>query len=817
MSKKSQANSSVLDLIANENIVTRDVIDEIEDASLNYAIKTIVDRALPDVRDGLKPAQRRIMYSMHHLGVYPEKPFVKSARITGDVAGWLHPHGSSYGVAVNMANEFTSRYPVIDPQGNFGFPLDGDGPAAERYTEMRLSKLGAEILKDIDKKVVTFKPNYDEKDEEPVVLPSNIPYLLLNGATGIATGYTTEIPSHNLSEICDALIALVKNGDLTVGDLMNYVKGPDLPTGSYLIQNEQIKQLYETGKASLKFKAKIFTETNDDGSVQLVINELPPDLKKGSGDSVGIVEKLYNLCVVEKKIPRVMDVRDESTTKKDKKTGKVENAVRIVIELHKTAVTDIVISEIYKQTGLEKTKSYLLRAVVNQSPMTLNLKELMEHYLEHRKDVIVKGTQFDLDKSQKRLHIVDGFKKIFIYLDDVITTIRNSENPDDDLMKVYGLSKEQTKSILDLPLRRLSRLEEDKVDAEIKALNEEIEKLNLILSDSLKVQDIIIDQLKYLKKTYGDSRKTEVIQENNVSLSSVFTDENMIVVVTNKNQIKQISEIAYEDMFKGGALRERQETYLKGTKCKLSNNFIIITEKGKYAKVGFSELIGDLGFLEGEKIASIFSYSEEDLDKTIITITKKGLVKKSLISSFKARNKRLAPFINVMGEDCVIGVKLFQSGDKETVMVATDKGTVHRFYEKSFSLNNPGGGGVPCISPIVINGGENIVSFDIINEDQENGSLVILYIKNMEDSYFIKTMNLDEFKTKGRVSQGIVGANLKKDENIVGIKIANKDFFVIDKKGNIYKQKFSTITAQNRSNKHISFNVPVHIVDFLNS
>lgn len=818
MAKKSQASLNVLELIANENIVTRDVIDEIEDASLNYAIKTIVDRALPDVRDGLKPAQRRILYSMHHLGVYPDKPFVKSARITGDVAGWLHPHGSSYGVAVNMANEFTSRYPVIDPQGNFGFPLDGDGPAAERYTEMRLSKLGAEMLKDIDKKVVEFKPNYDEKDEEPIVLPSNIPYLLLNGATGIATGYTTEIPSHNINEVCDALIALVKDGTLTVKDLMKWVKGPDLPTGAYLIDSEQIAQLYETGKASLKFRAKIVSETNEDGAVQLIITDLPPDVKKGSGDSVGIVEKLYNLCVVEKKIPRVVDVRDESTTKKDKKTGKVENGVRIVIELHKTAVPDIVISELYKQTALEKTKGYLLRAVVNQSPVTLSLKDMMEHYLEHRKEVVVSGTQFDLEKANKRLHIVEGFKKIFIHLDDIIKVIRTSDDAEKELMKIYGLSQEQTKSILDLPLRRLSKMEEDKVDLEIKTLKEEIEKLNHILSNPSEVDEIIIKNLKELKSKHGDNRKTEVLVEGEITTSQFNADEKMVVVFTSKNNIKQISENSFDDMVKAGALRERQEVYLQGVRCTISSHFILLTEDGKCVKVNFSELIGDLGFLEGRKIFSIFAYDEEkDKNKKIIIMTKKGIVKKSLISAFKARNKRLAQYINLSEEDVVIGAKLIDEENTNTLVLTTNKGTVHRFYERSFSSTNLGGNGVPCISPAIIEDKEEIVNFDVVNELIENDKSIVLYIKDDSENFYIKNISVSEFKTKGRVSRGSTAINLKKNETIENIKVVGEDFFILDKKGVVHKQRFSSLNTQNKNHRPISINFNVMVVNFLNN
>jgi len=807
---------NVLELIENENIIERDIIPEIEEASLNYAVKTIIDRALPDVRDGLKPAQRRILYAMiHYLGLKPNSKFMKSARVSGEVMGKLHPHGSSYGVAVNMANEFSIRYPVIDPQGNFGFPLDGDGPAAERYTEMRLSKLGMEMVKDVEKKVVEFKPTYDEDDVEPVVLPAAFPFLLVNGVSGIATGYTTDIPSHNLKEIVTALIELIKNPNLTTRDLMKYVKGPDLETGGYLIQDDQIYQLYETGKASLKFRAKIIKEETEDGGVNLVITELPPDLKKGSSDSSsGIVEKLYNLCVVDKKIPRIVDVRDESSSKRDPKTGKfIGSPVRIVIELHKTAVPDVIIDALYKMTSLEKTKGYLMRAVVNQAPQQLSLKSMMNHYIDHRKEITLNKKKFELRQAKKKLHLAEGFKKIFDYLDDVIHTIRNSEEPDVELKNKYQLSDEQVSAVLDMKLRKLSKLEEDKLDIDIANLTEEINGLEYVIANQVEIDNIIIKDLEEISELYGDERKTVVLSESDIEKITSFSDEPMISILTNKNNIKQIPESAYEDMLKSGALRERQEIYTQAVRCKTSDEFILFTNTGEYVKVNFSDLVGTLNFLEDKTIVNFIVLDSKDENKNVIVMTKKGMIKKSTMQSFRARARRLAPYINLSEDDRVIGVKVTDSDEKNTIVLSTNKGTVHRFYEKAFSSSNPGGNGVPCISPSVIEEGEYIADFAILNEEKESQSLLVLYIKK-EDKYYEKSMSMDDFRTKGRVSKGIVGAGNDLDGEVFRIKVTDSDFIIIDTKGLVYKQKFVSIPIQNRYNRPNESSVETLITEF---
>lgn len=608
MARKSK--SAVTDynkLLENENIVTRDVIEEMEDSSLNYAVKTIIDRALPDVRDGLKPVQRRILYAMGEMGLTPNHSYVKSAKVNGEVMGNYHPHGDSYGAMVNMTNPDGIRYPMVDGQGNFGNPIDGDGPASMRYTECRLDKKGAAMLRDVKKRVVDFKSNYSEDDEEPVVLPAALPFLLMNGATGIATGYTTEIPPHNLNEILSAATALLKNPELTTMDLLKYIKGPDLETGGYLIQSDEIIKLYETGRASLKFRAKMHVEFKEDGSQQIVITELPPDVRKADLEKKpGLVSKIYELCVLDKKISRVLDVRDESSEQndKDKKSGVFKSSVRIVIDLHKTAVPEVIMAELYKQTALEKTKGFVLRAISNQAPVLLTLKDAVSAYVEHRKDVVLRRIQFDLDKAEFRLHILEGFKKTLTDIDNVIKIIRNSEDPEKDLIATYSLSKDQVKAILDMPLRRLSKMEENKIDNDIITVKEEITLYKEQIGNNEIFEQLLIDEFKELQKEFGDKRRTEIISENDVMNASNVSDEPMVVIVTNKNNIKQIPQSAFNDMLKSGTLRERTEVYTQGVNCTTTDQFTIILETGEYVNATFSDLLGALDFLENKKNCS---------------------------------------------------------------------------------------------------------------------------------------------------------------------------------------------------------------------
>lgn len=829
MAKKKSGRIDYNALLANEKIIVRDINDDMEESYLNYSIKTIIDRALPDVRDGLKPAQRRNLYAGHVMGITPNKGYVKSAQIAGKVMGEYHPHGDSYGVMVNLTNPLSIRYNVFEGQGNFGFPMDGDGAAASRYTEAKLHAHGMLMLQDVDKKVVDFKPTYTEKDEEPTVLPSALPFLLVNGASGIATGYTTEIPSHNLGEVIDGLLALIKNKDITIYEIMKYIKGPDLPTGAQLINNDQILKLYETGVGSLRYKAKMEIETSEDGKNSIIITELPPDVRKADIDkSPGLVTKIHNLCITEKKIPRVVAVRDESSSKDDedesgkkkkkKKGEKEESPVRIVVELHKTAIPEVVMAELYKQTQLERTTGYTLRAIVDQAPVLLTLKDMMVYYLEHRRDVVLRRHQFDLDKAKYRLHILEGFKKVFINIDDVIKIIRFNADPEADLMLQYSLTKDQVTAIMNMPLRQLSKLNETKVDDEIQEKKDEIEMLEFIVSNPSEIDAIIIQELKEMKANYGDARKTEIIDENSGISSTSLSTEPMVSILTTKNAIKQIPESALNDMINNGNLKERTEIYVQGVKCKVTDDFVLILETGEYVKAGFNDL-AYIDFIDDKKIVGFFTVDEsEDSNKNVVVMTKNGFVKKTKTSAFKARAKRTANYMDFeSSDDKIISVKV-TDGDEvnNTIVLSTKKGIIHRFSENAFKSTNPGGGALACISPDVIKDGDEIADFDIVKKDNDDKNLVVLYIKEPDGQFSMKSMSLTEFITKGRVSKGILGAAKTFTGEVCRMKVTDSDFMVLDKKGVVYNQKFVSMPVQNRYNKPNPLSFEPFITKFFN-
>lgn len=793
-------------LLANEKIIVREASDEMEKAYISYAMKTIVDRALPDIRDGLKPSQRRNLYAMDVIGLSPSGGFNKSAQIAGKVMGDYHPHGDSYGVMVNLANEFSIRYPVVHGQGNFGFPMDGDGPAASRYTEAKLHYYGSLMLKDIGKNVVDFKPTYTERDIEPIVLPAAIPFLLINGASGIATGYATDIPSHNLAEVIDAVIALIKDKDINIEELMTYIKGPDLPTGGMLVNNDQIRKLYETGSGSLTYKGKIKVEENDDGSQQIVITELPPDVRKASIEkSPGLVEKIYSLYVQDKIVAGVTDVRDESSTDRDEKTGKlIGDPVRIVLDLNKTAVPSMIIASLYDKTALQKTVGYSIRAIVNQTPVILKLKDILGHFLEHRRDVTLRLQKYVLDKAQNRLHILEGLSKAFSNIDDVIDIIRTSDDAEADLMTKYLLSLDQVKAIMDMQLRKLAKLEKSKVDSEILEKQNEIAELINIINTPSEIDKIIIKELKEIKQVsldkFKDSRRTEIVDEAGASNANE-SSEPMAVILTNKGNVKTMPIDALEEMKKSGFLRERNTIFIQSLEGSMKDTFILVLETGEYVKCKFSDLLG-IDFVEGKKIIALIKY-EDSSDKLVNVVTKSGMIIRSKISSFSAKIKRIAPLIKLNGEDDgLVGVKISDGDEENIVTVATVNGIIHRFYERAFTPSNPGGKGVPCIAPDVISkDNDRIVDFGINYGNGDDDCKLLLYIED-GDGVGIKTMSMTDFRPKGRVSRGIVGTEFRRGTGRVHrMKVTDIDFFVLDDKGKIYNQKLVSVTPQNRYNK----------------
>jgi DNA gyrase subunit A len=792
--KVSRTGLDIQALLANENIIQTDVTEEIENAMLTYAIKTIVDRAIPDIRDGLKPVHRRVLYAAWEKNYMPNKKYVKNALIVGDTMGSYHPHGdgSIYDVIVNMSQPWNYRYPLMDFQGNNG-SVDSDAPAAMRYTEGRLDIKSLELLRDIEDKCVDFRPNYSDTTEEPEVLPALFPNFLCNGASGIATGYTTDIPSHQLGEVVDAIIEVLKNPNATVDDLMKHIKGPDFAGGAYLINNSKIRDLYETGKASLTFRSKYEIENNEENdNPQIIINQLPPDINKPK-----LVDQLYKLCITEKKIPRVVDVRDESK----------DNGIRIVVELHKTAIPDIVINELYEKTPLQKNNTYIMRAIVNQTPKVLSLKEIIEYYIEHRRDVVVRRTRFILSKTKDKLHIQEGLNLVTNNIKKAIDIIQNSNTDKEvkeQLMTTFGLSEVQVNEVLEIKLRHLTKLNKSDILKLIADLKTEIANYENILSGQLEIDKVIISELKALKNKFNDERRTILIDEINSQQSQVSTvttsNEPIVVVLTSKNTIKQITVSAFEEMIKNKNLKERTEAFVQGLKCTMNDTFVIIFENGEYAKVDFSDIVGGLSGLETKStIKSIVLYDDKSADKCIVAMTKKGLIKKVPMTGLKARYRRVAPLFEI-ADDKIIGVRVITMNENNIITLATKDGLVHRFFEKSFKETSAGGKGINGISLMDDN---EVIDFDITDQTIDDDNRIILFVKHDDGTFGIKSMPLNEFKPKGRIAQGIKGIEYTKKQpgNVYGMIITKDDFFVTNSKGNVNNIKLASLPLYNRYNK----------------
>lgn len=796
-------------LIANENIIDCDVADEMESATLTYAIKTIIDRAIPDVRDGLKPVQRRILYGAYKGNYINGKPYTKNAKIVGDVMGNYHPHGDSsiYETMVGMSQDWNYRYPLVDFQGNNG-SYDGDPAAAYRYTEGRLQKIAMSMLEGIDEDSVKFKPNYSEKTTEPEVLPGVFPNILLNGTSGIAVGYSTRLPSHQLGEVCDGIIEVIKNPSLDLDGIMKHIKAPDFAGGGFLVNNSNIKSLYETGKGSLTFKAKYDLESNDDGSnSQIVFTELPPDVNKPK-----LVEKIHKLCLEDKVIPRVLEVKDLSKGAD----------IRLVIELHKTAVPEIIINELYERTELQKNMTYVLRVIVNKAPKCLGLKQLIEYYIEHRRECVKKRIKYLRKEANDKLHIQEGLKKVTADIDAAIDIIKNSDTTEDakkNLIAKFTLSDKQVVEVLEIKLRQLTKLNRTDIDDVIAKLIAEIAKLDNVLANSNEIDKIIIKELHDLKKNFNDVRKTILVDEMSAQTSATSNSatEPIALVLTSKNTIKHITLKALDDMFKNGALKERTEVFIQGVKCKMSDQFILVLNTGEYVKIEFGDLMTNMSFLDEKKhvIKAIVIYDEEQKDRVVMTMTKKGIIQKVKMCGFRARMRRVAPmFKEMQDKDEIIGVRVVEMDTDNIITIATKEGSVHRFFDKSFKeMESAGGKG---INGITLTGDDEVVSFDISKHAEDDKTRVVLFTSHDDGTYGMKSMPLTEFKPKGRISQGIVGVDFAKKQkgNVFGLVLATDDFFAADKKGNVSIYKFVNLPEHNRYNKPEAINNEVSVLKF---
>ncbi len=808
-----------------EEFPTISIEKELKKSYLDYAMSVIAGRALPDVRDGLKPVHRRVLFAMRELGVFYNRPYVKSARIVGDVIGKYHPHGdtAAYDTLVRMAQDFSMRYPLVNGQGNFG-SLDGDSPAAMRYTEARMTRIDREIVADLEKETVDHIPNYDNSLSEPSVLPSKIPNLLINGSSGIAVGMATNIPPHNLVEIIDGLIALIEDPSIAVHQLFSIISGPDFPTGGIICGRAGIREAYETGRGIIIMRARTHIEKSKDGKKEIiVVTEIPYQQNKAV-----LVEKIAHL-IKDKKIPAISEVRDESD----------RQGLRIVMELKKDEIAEVVINQLFKMTPMQKSFGIIFLAIVNNKPEVLNLKQILEHFIQHRRVVVYRRTAFELKKAEERAHILEGLNIAINNLDDVVDLIRAAKNPAEakaELIKRYELSEIQAQTILDMRLQRLTGLERDKIASDYQEVLALIEKLKGILNDEGQVMAIIKSEFLEIRDTYGDERKTEIIDAvDEILPEDLIAPEDMAVTVTRSGYIKRNPVSLYRSQHRGGkgvrGVTNIEEDYVSSLYVASTlDTFLFFTNHGKvfWRKVYQLPLVGRtargkaivnlLELNEGEKLAAILpitSFEDDDESKTILMVTKFGRVKKTSLSEFRRplRKGKRALTINegdeiisahilggddtifmisrngisirfhesdvrTMGRtaagvrgmrlnsgDYIVGASIIETDSDKTILTVTENGFGKRSMAEDYRIQRRGGKGVFAIKPSERNG--SIVGSMIVEDDQE----VIL----IADSGKMIRMGLDKLRIIGRTTQGVTLINLEEGERVVAMDILAHD------------------------------------------
>ena len=670
-----------------DNILPRDIVDEMKESYLNYSMSVIVSRALPDVRDGLKPVHRRILFGMSELGSSWNRPYKKSARIVGDVLGKYHPHGDSsvYDALVRMAQNFSMRYQLVDGQGNFG-SIDGDNAAAMRYTESRMTKISSEMLKDLDKETVEWGLNFDETLKEPTVLPSAVPTLLVNGSEGIAVGMATKIPPHNLIEVVNGLIALIENKDISTEEIMTHIKGPDFPTAGIIMGMDGLKSAYETGRGKIKMRARAHIETNKSGRNSIVITEVAYQTNKAN-----LVEKIADL-VRDKKVVGISDLRDESD----------KDGIRVVIETKRDAVPEVILNQLYKHTQLQDTFGIILLALVGGVPKIMPLKVILNHFIDFRHEVVVRRTQFELKEAEARAHILEGLKTALDNIDEVIKVIRGSKNPTqakEGLMNSFGLSEIQSQAILEMRLQRLTGLEVEKVVAEYKELIKIISNLRGILESETQRMDIIKKELSDIRELYGDERRTEIIQvDMDFSMEDLIAEEEVVLTITHQGYIKRTELNTYRTQRRGGrgiqGAMSKDEDFVEHLFIANTHNYMLFfTDKGKcfWLKVydipqggratRGRAIVNLIGCEPGEKVKAFVSVKEFDADHYIIMATKNGIVKKTVLSAYGNPRKGGIYAIEIREGDELIEARI--TNGEYDILLGTHEGKSIRFSEKN--------------------------------------------------------------------------------------------------------------------------------------
>jgi len=670
-----------------DNILPRDIVDEMKESYLNYSMSVIVSRALPDVRDGLKPVHRRILFGMSELGSSWNRPYKKCARVVGDVLGKYHPHGDSsvYDALVRMAQTFSMRYELVDGQGNFG-SIDGDNAAAMRYTESRMTKISSEMLKDLDKDTVEWGLNFDETLKEPTVLPSAVPTLLVNGSEGIAVGMATKIPPHNLTEVVNGLIALIENKDISTEEIMTHIKGPDFPTAGLIMGMDGLKSAYETGRGKIKMRARAHIETNKSGRNSIVITEVAYQTNKAN-----LVEKIADL-VRDKKVVGISDLRDESD----------KDGVRVVIETKRDAVPEVILNQLYKHTQLQDTFGIILLALVGGVPKIMPLKEILNHFIDFRHEVVVRRTQFELKEAEARAHILEGLKTALDNIDEVIKVIRGSKNPTqakEGLMNSFGLSEIQSQAILEMRLQKLTGLEVEKVVAEYKELIKIISNLRGILESETQRMDIIKKELSDIRELYGDERRTEIIQvDMDFSMEDLIAEEEVVLTITHQGYIKRTALNTYRTQRRGGrgiqGAMSKDEDFVEHLFIANTHNYMLFfTDKGKCFWLKVYDIpqggratrgravVNLIGCEPGEKVKAFVSVKEFDEDHYIVMATKNGIVKKTVLSAYGNPRKGGIYAIEIREGDELIEARI--TNGEYDILLGTHEGKSIRFSEKN--------------------------------------------------------------------------------------------------------------------------------------
>ena len=787
------------DLTEDRKIIQHEIYDEMKTSYIDYSMSVIVARALPDVRDGLKPVHRRILYGLDALGITPDKPHKKSARIVGEVMGKYHPHGdaSIYDAMVRLAQPWNMRYRLVDGHGNFG-SMDGDGAAASRYTEARMAPFALEMLRDIDKDTVDFVDNYDGEEKEPVVLPARFPNLLVNGANGIAVGMATAIPPHNLKEVIDGTIKLIDDPDADVEALIKIIKGPDFPTGATIVGKTAIKEAYRTGQGKVKLRAKGTIEEGSRGITSIIFTEIPYGVNKAS-----MISHIAEL-VRDKKLEGIRDIRDESS----------KGEVRVVIELKKDVNPKVMLNRLYKHTELETNISIIMIALVDGRPQLLNIHDILTEYIKHQKEVLTRRTKFDLAKAEARAHILEGYRIALDHIDEIIKTIRESyDDAKEQLMKKFGLSAIQAQAILDMQLKRLQGLERDKIEAEYQELLKKIAYYKSLLADEHLLMGVVKDELTEIRNKWGDDRRTEIIaDEEEVDESELIEEENVVITVSHLGYLKRVSEDTYRTQKRGGkgitGLTTRENDFVKHLiTTSTHDNLMFFTSMGKAYKIKAYEIpeanrtakgtpaVNFLNLMQRERIQAVLPVKEFSEDRYLIACTKMGNIKKMQLSEFDTNRKAGLIAIKLRDGDDLISIK--ETKGDANVIIITKKGKCISFSEDDVRVMGRAAGGVRAI---LLDKDDEVVSMELARKGEE---LLVVTEKG-----YGKRTPVKDYKVQARGGKGLLTYDKSKFDKtgyLVGAMTVQDDdeVFLINSDGIIIRIEASDVSRLGRTTQGV--------------